>query len=52
MEELTEGRDVQLRLRSVTMVVWEAGAQGSDGEGSTARPKSNDDEGNASMHGK
>jgi hypothetical protein len=52
MEELTEDRDAQLRLRSVTMVVWEARAKGSDGEGSVAWPKSNDEEGNASMHGK
>jgi hypothetical protein len=62
--EWTGARGVRLRLWSVATVVREAGAQGSDGEGSAARQKSNDDEGsaarqnssygegNASMHGK
>ena len=55
---------MRLRLWSVATVVWEAGVQGGDGEGSPARQKSSDDEGsaaqqkssdgegNASMHGK
>ena len=55
---------MRLRLWSVATVVWEARAQGGDGEGAPARQKSSDDEGsaarqkssdgegNASMHGK
>ena len=43
---------MRLRLWSVATVVREAGSQGGDGEGSPARQKSSDGEGNASMHGK
>ena len=43
---------MRLRLWSVATVVQEAGAQGGDSEGSAARQKSSNGEGNASMHGK
>ncbi|XP_066349237.1 uncharacterized protein [Miscanthus floridulus] len=41
---------MRLRLWSVATVVWEARAQGGDGEGAPARQKSSDDEGSAARH--